>query len=241
MQNSEKSDCIRMKRERLKTSLNRIISWFPEPQYTRLRNLKLFEWINQNGPGKIVLNLGSGIGRFDHYLSKDIKPINLDISSSVIDVDVIADAHFLPFKDRSFDIVYSIAVLEHLKRPWAAADEIFRVLHPGGHVVLELPFLNVIHDEHDYFRFTDKGIRSLLDERRFEIVFEQIGSGGGSFLSVFLLEYFQQFIPTKYLRTLWRISARYLFCLAKYLDCFIDRSKELRITANSFSFIGRKK
>lgn len=108
-------------------------------------------------------------------------------------------------------------------------------------MVLELPFLNVIHDEHDYFRFTDNGIRSLLDERRFEIVFEQIGSGGGSFLSVFLLEYFQQFVPTKYLKTLWRISARYLFCLAKYLDCFIDRSKELRITANSFSFIGRKK
>jgi len=230
-----------MKKGRFKTTLNRIVSWFPEPQYTRLRNLKLFEWINQNAPGKIVLNVGSGIGRFDHYLSKDIKPINLDISSSVIDVDIIADAHLLPFKDSSFDIVYSVAVLEHLKRPWAAADEIFRVLHPGGHVVLELPFLNVIHDEHDYFRFTDNGIRSLLDERRFEIVFEQIGSGGGSFLSVFLLEYFQQFVPTKYLKTLWRISARYLFCLAKYLDCFIDRSKELRITANSFSFIGRKK
>jgi SAM-dependent methyltransferase len=230
-----------MNRERLKTTLNRIVSWFPEPQYTRLRNLKLYEWVNQNAPGKMVLNLGSGIGRFDHYLSKNINPINLDISSSVIDVDIIGDAHFLPFKDSSFDIVYSIAVLEHLKRPWAAADEIFRVLHPGGHVVLELPFLNVIHDDHDYFRFTDKGIRSLLDERRFEIVFEQIGSGGGSFLSVFLLEYFQQFVPTKYLRALWRISARYLFCLAKYLDCFIDRSKELRITANSFSFIGRKK
>ena len=230
-----------MKKGRFKTTLNRIVSWFPEPQYTRLRNLKLFEWINQNAPGKIVLNVGSGIGRFDHYLSKDIKPINLDISSSVIDVDIIADAHLLPFKDSSFDIVYSVAVLEHLKRPWAAADEIFRVLHPGGHVVFELPFLNVIHDEHDYFRLTDKGIRSLLDERRFEIVFEQIGSGGGSFLSVFLLKCFQQFVPTKYLKTLWRISARYLFCLAKYLDCFIDRSNELRITANSFSFIGRKK
>ncbi len=230
-----------MKKERLKTSLKRIISWFPDPQYTRLRNLKLFEWVNRNAPGKIFLNLGSGIGRFDQYFSKAIKPINLDVLSSVIGLDIIADAHFLPFKDASFDIVYSVAVLEHLERPWVAADEIFRVLRPGGYVVLELPFLNVIHDEHDYFRFTDKGIRALLDERRFESVFEQIGSGGGSFLSVFLLEYFQQFVPTKYLKTLWRLLARYPFCLAKYLDCFIDRSKELRITANSFSFIGRKK
>ena len=190
-----------MRTERFKTTLNRIVSWFPEPQYTRLRNLKLFEWMNQNAPGKRVLNLGSGIGHFDHCLSKNIRPIKLDISSSVPDVDIIADAHFLPFKDSSFDIVYGIAVLEHLKRPWAAADEIFRVLHPGGHVVLESPFLNVIHDEHDYFRFTDKGIRSLFDSKRFEVVSEQVGSGGGSFLSVFLLEYFQQFIPSRYLKT----------------------------------------
>jgi len=230
-----------MKKERFETTSNRVVSWFPKPQYTRFRNLKLFEWMNQKAPGKIVLNLGSGIGHFDHYLSKDIKPINLDISPSVLDVDIIADAHFLPFKDSSFDIVYSIAVLEHLKRPWAVADEIFRVLHPGGHVVLDLPFLNVIHDEGDYFRFTDKGIRSLFDSNRFEVVFEQVGSGGGSFLSVFLLEYFQQFIPSRYLKIFWRLTMRYFTCLIRYLDVAIDSSKSLRITANSFSFIGRKR
>lgn len=196
--------------------------------------------MNQSAPGKIVLNLGSGIGQFDHYLSKDIKTINLDISPLMENLHVIADAHFLPFKSECLDMVYSITVLEHVKKPWIIVDEIFRVLHPVGYVVLELPFLNVIHDENDYFRFTDKGIRFLLDEGRFEIIFEQIGSGGGSFLSVFLLEYFEQFIPTKYLKALWHISIRYVFCLLKYLDCFIDNSKKLRMTANSFSFIGRR-
>jgi len=224
-----------------KEIIRKVVLLLPEPKYTRLRNQKLFEWMNQNAPGKRVLNLGSGIGQFDHYLSKGVKAINVDISPSIRNLHVIADAHFLPFKGDCFDIVYSIAVLEHVQKPWVVADEIGRVLRQGGHVVVELPFLNVIHDQHDYFRFTDKGIRSLFDESRFDSILEQVSAGGGSFLSVFFLEYFKQFIPTKYLRALWRLSMRYVFCLLKYLDLLIDSSKGLRITANSFSFIGRKR
>jgi SAM-dependent methyltransferase len=224
-----------------KEIIRKVVLLLPEPKYTRLRNQKLFEWMNQNALGKRVLNLGSGIGQFDHYLSKGVKAINVDISPSVRNLHVIADAHFLPFKGDCFDIVYSIAVLEHVQKPWVVADEICRVLRQGGHVVVELPFLNVIHDQHDYFRFTDKGIRSLFDESRFDSILEQVSAGGGSFLSVFFLEYFKQFIPTKYLRALWRLSMRYVFCLLKYLDLLIDSSKGLRITANSFSFIGRKR
>jgi SAM-dependent methyltransferase len=224
-----------------KEIIRKVVLLLPEPKYTRLRNQKLFEWMNQNAPGKRVLNLGSGIGQFDHYLSKRVKAINVDISPSIRNLHVIADAHFLPFKGDCFDIVYSIAVLEHVQKPWVVADEICRVLRQGGHVVVELPFLNVIHDQHDYFRFTDKGIRSLFDANRFDVVFQQVGSGGGSFLSVFLLEYFQQFVPTKVLKTFWRLAGRYLFSLLKYLDLAIDSSEELRRTANSFSFIGRKR
>lgn len=227
-------------REGLKKTLKRVVSWLPEPTYTRVRNQKLFDWMNQNGPGKRVLNLGSGVGQFDHYLSKNIKTINLDISFSKKNLHVVADAHFLPFKSECLDVVYSIAVLEHVRKPWAVADEISRVLHPGGYVVLELPFLNIIHDEQDYFRFTEKGIRSLFDEERFEVIFEQVSAGGGSVLSVFLLEYLEQFIPTRYMKAVWRIAMRYPLCLLKYLDIFIDQSENLRKTANSFSFIGRK-
>jgi len=230
-----------MMSEGLKETIKRALSWFPEPEYTRFKNLKLFDWMNQNAPRKTVLNLGSGVGQFDRYLSKEVKSINLDISPSQKNLHVIADAHFLPFKSECLDIVYSIAVLEHVRRPWIVADEICRSLRQGGHVVVELPFLNVIHDQHDYFRFTDKGIRSLFDESRFDLILDQVSAGGGSFLSVFFLEYFKQFIPTKYLKALWRFSMRYLFCLFKYLDLVIDSSKGLRNTANSFSYIGRKR
>ena len=227
--------------EVFKNRFHRIYTWLPEPKYTRMRNIRLFDWMNQNGAGKRVLNLGSGVGQFDHYLSKNIKTINLDISSSKKNLHVVADAHFLPFKSECLDVVYSIAVLEHVKKPWIVADEIFRVLHSGGYVVLELPFLNVIHDDQDYFRFTDRGIRSLFDHSRFEVVFEQVGSGGGSFLSVLLLEYLEQFIPGKCLKGLWRVTMRYPLSLLKYLDRLVERSPNLRRTANSFTFIGSKR
>lgn len=220
--------------------LRELIAKLPQPQLTRMRNKKLFDWVSVNGRGKRILNLGSGNGLFDSYLDEHIEFINLDIAHGKKNLHLIADAHFIPFSDNSFDIVYSIAVLEHVKKPWIVASEITRILRPGGHVVLELPFLNVIHDEHDYFRFTDKGIRSLFDDEKYEVVLEQVGSGGGSFLSVFLLEYFRQFVPTRILKGGWRVVMQWPFSLIKYLDLPIKFSKDLRLTANSFSYIGRK-
>jgi len=224
-----------------KRTLLELAERLPVPQYTRPRNLKLFEWMNANAPGRVVLNLGSGVGNFDHHLSDAVRTLNMDIDPFSPNLHLVGDSQALPLGSGSVDIVYSIAVLEHVKRPWLAAEEITRVLRPGGHVVLELPFLNVIHDEHDYFRFTDRGIRSLFAEEDYETVLAQVGSGGGSFLSVFMQYYFRQFIPTRPLKYLWDLAARYPLSLCRFLDVLIDRSEELRTTANSFTFIGRKK
>ncbi len=42
----------------------------------------------------------------------------------------------LPFRDGSFDVVYSSNVLEHVRDPWTMADEMMRVTRPGGLVFL---------------------------------------------------------------------------------------------------------
>jgi ubiquinone/menaquinone biosynthesis C-methylase UbiE len=219
----------------------RLAARLPSASLTRPRNGKLYAWMNTHAVGKRVLNLGSGVGRFDAQLSPGLRMIKLDIDPSTAGVDVVADAHHLPFRSASLDVVYSIAVLEHVRQPWVVAGEIARVLKPGGHVALELPFLNIIHDQHDYFRFTDKGIRSLFDESRFDVVLDQVGSGGGSFASAFLLYYLAQFVPTSLGKKVWVHSMQYAFSLLRYLDILIDRSPDLRVTANSFAFIGRRR
>jgi len=51
--------------------------------------------------------------------------------------NVLADAHFLPFKDNSFDIVKCSHVLEHLKNPFRALDEMVRVAR--NEIILRFP------------------------------------------------------------------------------------------------------
>lgn len=57
----------------------------------------------------------------------------------------------LPFRDASFDHVTMLAVLEHLKAPEVALAEAFRILAPGGSLVLTWPagvvdpLLHVLH------------------------------------------------------------------------------------------------
>lgn len=78
--------------------------------------------------------------------------------------DVIADVCDLRcFETASFDAVFLLEVLEHVATPALAIAEIARVLTPGGTLVLSSPFAFEIHDApHDYYRFTEHGLRHLL-------------------------------------------------------------------------------
>lgn len=79
------------------------------------------------------------------------------------EIDIIADAHALPFADESFSYVYTLAVFEHLHSPWVAADEIFRILKPGGEVYVLTAFMQHVHGypEH-YFNMTTEGLKRIF-------------------------------------------------------------------------------
>jgi SAM-dependent methyltransferase len=81
------------------------------------------------------------------------------------DVRLLADAHRLPFAGATFERVLSIEVLEHLCDPVRAIDEMRRVLAPGGLLLLTTRFTYPLHSEpHDYFRYTEHGLRHLFRE-----------------------------------------------------------------------------
>ena len=63
----------------------------------------------------------------------------------------------------SVDIVFSIAVLEHVPDPHAAIAELVRILKPGGHAYVFVPFMQGFHAApHDYQRFTRPGLERAL-------------------------------------------------------------------------------
>lgn len=79
--------------------------------------------------------------------------------------DVVAAGESLPFADGTFDLVISVAVLEHVRDPFAAAKELVRVLRPGGRIFAAVPFLQPYHGYPDhYYNMTAAGLRNLFAE-----------------------------------------------------------------------------
>lgn len=117
--------------------------------------------------GKMALQIGAGVDLCEH---PNLIKTDAYVYSKVL--DCVVDAHSIPFADASFDYVYSLAVFEHLHTPWVVADEIYRVLKPGGRVYVLAAFFQHIHAyPHHYFNMTDMGLRRIFNR------FEQIQVG----------------------------------------------------------------
>ncbi|MGH2908765.1 MAG: class I SAM-dependent methyltransferase, partial [Solirubrobacteraceae bacterium] len=86
-----------------------------------------------------VLDLGGGNGTLAHLLAdRRIRTIVLDQAVYIDQAPrpvVRADAHRLPFIDRSFGAVAALWMLYHLHDPYAALIEAARVLRAGGNFV----------------------------------------------------------------------------------------------------------
>ncbi len=80
-----------------------------------------------------------------------------------------------------FDVVICEQVIEHVDDPWRAAQNLRGLCAPGGHVIVSTPFLIRVHElpaygMKDYWRFTPRGLRTLLERAGLEV--DEVGSWG---------------------------------------------------------------
>ena len=69
-------------------------------------------------------------------------------------VEILLDAHAIPFADEYFDIILMTEVLEHLHDPGTALKELARILSPDGRLLITFPFMWMLHElPTDYFSF----------------------------------------------------------------------------------------
>lgn len=112
-----------------------------------------------------LLDVGCGNRPYASLLTP-ARYVGLDVATSPHDharFDATFDGLSIPFPDASFDSVLCTEVLEHAREPRHLAGEIGRVLRPGGHALLTVPFVLNHHEQpHDYHRFTRFGIEELV-------------------------------------------------------------------------------
>jgi SAM-dependent methyltransferase len=153
-------------------------------------------------PGMTVLDWGSGNGHFSYFLMEiglDVTGFNLESQKCAL-ADMLRaryDDRYcicfgddeepvrLPFSDDSFDMAFSVGVLEHVREAGgselASLTELRRVLKPGGFLVcgflpkkyswIEFLVRNFFGQKHHHrHRFTKRDISDMLGHSGFELI-----------------------------------------------------------------------
>ncbi len=73
------------------------------------------------------------------------------------DVTIAGDAHKIPIKSNSVDLVFTLTAIEHFSNPFIAMSEMYRILKPGGLIVGSVAFIQPFHDK-SYYHCSHFGI-----------------------------------------------------------------------------------
>ncbi|MEQ8783494.1 MAG: class I SAM-dependent methyltransferase [Roseibium album] len=152
---------------------------------------------------------------------------------------MVSDAHDIPFKNATFDVVLAIAVLEHVADPYRCADEIHRVLKPNGYVYAVTPFMQQVHmGRYDFTRFTHLGHRRLF--RRFSEERSGVSNGQGMVLAWSIERYVAGFSGKRSTHSLLRSIVRFLVFPLLLTDRILAQKPGAFDAASAYYFFGRK-
>jgi SAM-dependent methyltransferase len=170
--------------------------------------------------GSRVLDLGghkfNKRGQFDINLL----PLRIMVANLLLEkgADLCCDACCLPIPQNQFDAVICAELLEHVRLPDRVIQESFRVLKPGGALLISVPFLYRIHaDPFDYGRYTKHYWQDLLNETGFASFEIQ---SQGLFYSV-IVDYLRQYINSRW-RQPFLIPARWMLRIYQRWSAYIE-------------------
>lgn len=156
---------------------------------SRATSANSFSWIKKGNitmelakDARRILDIGCGWGR---ELIRLKNAVGIDICLPFIKTArkyvknnvILADAHYLPFKENSFDFVVVSEVMEHVKNHIKVLKEIRRALKIRGKLLLQTPnkiltFGKVISSEKcgHVYEFTFSELKNLLESFGFKIL-----------------------------------------------------------------------
>lgn len=152
--------------------------WFSAGTYSHFRRCN--EMIRTHARGR-TLDVGAGRGGWQKVLEAagvryesleraprgTFQPTHL---GDVLDMSAV--------EDNAYDTLYCSQVLEHVPEPERALLQMKLKLRTDGKLLLSVPHLARRHElPHDYFRYTQEGVRALLERTGFEIL--ELATYGG--------------------------------------------------------------
>jgi SAM-dependent methyltransferase len=121
-------------------------------------------------PGGTVVDYGCADMPYRAFFAPDVRYLGADLPGNPQASVEIAPDGTLPLADASADAILSTQVLEHVADPGVYLRECFRVLRPGGRMLLSTHGLMVYHpDPDDYWRWTCAGLRRAVEATGFEV------------------------------------------------------------------------
>lgn len=133
-------------------------------------------------PDARILNIGCGTGGTIDLLEKYGTVDNVDISDEAIKFMKEkgykrlhkVDGIDLPFKDETYDLICAFDVLEHIAAESSALKEWYRVLKPGGSMIITVPAYQWLWSNHDVSlehkrRYTKKRLHAATTKTGFTV------------------------------------------------------------------------
>lgn len=129
-----------------------------------------------------LLDIGCGAGNMIHHLSRygQVKGLEIDprpvkkAQERGYDVDQFDATQPMPFDENTFDAVTTLDVIEHNEDDLAILADSYRILKPGGHMIITVPAFMWLWTYNDDInahvrRYTAGELRQKLSQTGFKV------------------------------------------------------------------------
>lgn len=205
-----------------------------DPQVSRV--------IQEAGSSAVVVDFGAGGRR----AAPHVKTVDFTWYPGT-DYVVDLTTEETPIQAGSVDLVLCTGVFEHITDPDALTREAHRILRSGGMFHVEMPFMQVYHDDPiDERRFTVPGLRRYLNARGFTVEREGTHIGPTVALLGMIIAYvnlllYAPNLPAKIVCNGVLAVLSWLIVPLKYLDHFVGRRRRAHELAFGIYASARKR
>lgn len=154
----------------------RFLSIFYHPFFFIRREIYSFLEVNSNFLNGKLLDFGCGSKPYEKLFKNLNDYIGVEVAGNKENLksDIYYDGISLPFADNTFDSILCTEVFEHVEQLDDVIFELYRILKPGGRMIVTTPFMCLEHEmPYDFRRFTLNGLINFMKKNNFKILKSQ--------------------------------------------------------------------